>query len=81
LPTSLALATDRKVAEATHVFLDAKNSLTDHHHQWSTCLALLKEDHTDCFFRMAFYHYQYQRARNDIAELEALQAAHPMEVD
>ena len=69
------------MAEAAHAFLDANNSLADHHRQWCTRLSLLKEDRTDYFFRMAFFHHQYECARNDIAELEALQAAHPMEVD
>jgi hypothetical protein len=41
----------------------------------------LKEDRSDYFFRMTYFHHLYQRARSDIIELEALMEGNAIEID
>jgi hypothetical protein len=77
----LAIVADQEVTEATRAYLATNTSLADLHCQWSIRLGLLKEDHSDYFFRMTYFHHLYQRARSDIIELEVLMEANPIEVD
>jgi hypothetical protein len=76
-----AAVADQEVTEATRAYLAANNSPADHQCQWSIRLGLLKEDCSDYFFRMTFFHHLYQRARSDIIELEVLMEGNAIEID
>jgi hypothetical protein len=41
----------------------------------------LKEDRSDFFFRMTYFHQLYQRAHNDISALEMLMGTHANEAE
>lgn len=48
---------------------------------WVTRLSLLKDDKADYYFRMAYFHYMYQRASAEVDEAETALKAIPNEVD
>jgi hypothetical protein len=62
-------------------YLAANNSPANHQRQWSICLGLLKEDRSDYFFRMTYFHHLYQRARSNIIELAALMEGNAIDID
>ena len=67
--------------EATRAFKAAHNTPADRQRKWSTRLSLLKEDRSDFFFRMTYFHQLYQRSHNDILALEMLMDTNPTEAE
>ena len=72
---------EQEIAEATRAFKATHNTLTDRQCKWSTRLSLLKEDRSDLFFRMTYFHQLYQRAHNDILALEMLMGTNANEAE
>jgi hypothetical protein len=66
------LVQEQEIAEATRAFKATHNTDADRERKWSTRLSLLKEDRSDYFFRMTYFHQLYQRSHSDILALEML---------
>ena len=66
------LVQEQEIVEATHAFKAAHNTDADRKHKWSTRLSLLKEDCSDYFFHMTYFHQLYQCSHSDILALEML---------
>ena len=62
-------------------FKAVHNTPADRQCKWSTHLSLLKEDRSDFFFHMTYFHQLYQRSHNDILALEMLMDTNPTEAE
>ena len=60
------------MAEATCAFKEANNSPANQQCHWAAHLSLMKEDKTDYFFCMTYFHHLYNRVNGDIMALELL---------
>ena len=72
---------EQEVVEAMHAFKVVHNTPADRQCKWSTRLSLLKEDRSNFFFHMTYFHQLYQRSHNDILTLEMLMDTNPTEAE
>ena len=66
------LIQEQEIVEAMRAFKAAHNTDADQKRKWSTRLNLLKEDRSDYFFHMTYFHQLYQHSHSDILALEML---------